>query len=68
MEDNIIGIGEGKIYIRAKQVMDIFSIARSTVDSWAKQGILTRHKKGGCVLYEKDEVLRLKKVGVSGLV
>ena len=48
MEDNIINIGEGTLYIRAKQVMDIFSIARSTVDSWAKQGILTRHKKGGC--------------------
>lgn len=68
MEDNIIEIGEGTVYIRAKQVMDIFSIARSTVDSWAKQGILTRHKKGGCVLYEKAEVMKLKKAGISGLV
>ena len=68
MDDNIINIGEGTIYIRAKHIMKMFSIARSTVDSWAREGIITRHKINGGVFYEKDEVMRLKKAGISGLV
>ena len=68
MEDNIINIDEGVIYIRANHIKKMFSIARSTVDNWAKKGIITRHKIGGGVFYEKAEVLRLKKAGISGLV
>ena len=68
MEDNIINIGEGTKYLRAKQIMQIFSIARSTVDNWAKSGIITRHKIGGGIFYEYAEIKQLMKGGIAGLV
>lgn len=50
-------------YIRAKDIQKIFgNIARSTVDNWAKSGILTRHKIAGSVFYESAEVEKLKQV------
>ena len=41
-ENNVLN----KKYIRAKDIQKIFNIARSTVDNWARQGFLIRHKVG----------------------
>lgn len=48
-----------KRYYRANDITTIFGIARSTVNSWSKQGILTPIKIGKSVFYSIDEVNRL---------
>lgn len=60
MSDNIINM---KSYIRAKDIVAIFKIARSTVDNWAKYGFLTRHKVGRNIFYDINEVEKLIKIG-----
>lgn len=45
-----------KKYIRAKEIQKMFNIARSTVDNWAKQGFLIRHKVGRNIFYDVSEV------------
>ena len=45
-----------KKYIRAKDIQKIFNIARSTVDNWARQGFLIRHKVGRNIFYDVSEV------------
>lgn len=56
--DNVINISRDK-YIRAKDVQQIFNIARSTVDNWARYGYLTRHKLGRNIFYKESEVRAL---------
>lgn len=45
-----------KKYIRARDIQKIFNIARSTVDNWARQGFLIRHKVGRNIFYDVAEV------------
>ena len=56
---NVINIKGTKKYIRAKDIQEIFNIARSTVDNWARYGYLTRHKVGRNIFYEIEEVSAL---------
>lgn len=57
---NIININRNNVlnkkYIRAKDIQKIFNIARSTVDNWARQGFLIRHKVGRNIFYDVSEV------------
>lgn len=46
----------------ANDICEMCSIARSTVDSWVRQGILTKIKIGKCVRFNVDEVERLMEV------
>ena len=51
---------EDKRYTTAKGLQKIFiGIGRSTVDDWARNGIITRIKIGGSVFYDLDEVSKL---------
>ena len=55
--NNVINLREkGNKYIRAKDIQEMFNIARSTVDNWAKYGYLTRHKLGRNIFYDVREV------------
>lgn len=54
------GITQEKRYIRAKDIVKIFGIARSTVDNWARYGYLTRHKLGRNIFYDVSEIEMLK--------
>ena len=45
-----------KKYIRARDIQKMFNIARSTVDNWARQGFLIRHKVGRNIFYDVSEV------------
>lgn len=50
---------EKRLYT-ANDIAEMFSVARSTVDSWARQGIITKIKIGRkCVRFNVDEVERL---------
>lgn len=49
-----------KKYIRAKDIQKMFNIARSTVDNWARQGFLIRHKVGRNIFYDVAEVQLLQ--------
>ena len=60
--ENVIKLKPKREYYRADDLMEIFGIARSTVDSWAHQEILTPIKIGRCVFYSVDEVNRLRGV------
>ena len=51
-ENNVLN----KKYIRARDIQKIFNIARSTVDNWARQGFLIRHKVGRNIFYDVSEV------------
>lgn len=49
-----------KRFTNAKGLQRIFiGLGRSTIDDWAKNGIITRHKIGGCVFYDLDEIRNL---------
>jgi hypothetical protein len=49
-----------KRYTTAKGLQKIFiGLGRSTIDDWAKDGIITRIKIGGCVFYDLDEIRNL---------
>lgn len=51
---------EDKRFTNAKGLQQIFiGLGRSTIDDWAKNGIITRHKIGGCVFYDLDEIRNL---------
>ena len=51
---------EDKRFTTAKGLQKIFiGLGRSTVDDWARNGIITRHKIGGSVFYDLDEIQRL---------
>jgi len=66
MQNNVIQINKnisGEKFIRAKDIQNIFNIARSTVDNWVRYGYLTRHKIGRNIFYEISEVEKLQKVG-----
>lgn len=52
---------EKRLYT-ANDIAEMFSVARSTVDSWARQGIITKIKIGKCVRFNVDEVERLMEV------
>ena len=60
--DNIVELKPKREFYRAKDIQVMFGIDRSTVDSWARQGILTKIKIGGGVFYNRAEVMAL--VGV----
>ena len=46
-----------KRLITAKQLQQIFiGLGRSTIDDWARNGILNRIKIGGCVFYDLAEI------------
>ena len=57
--DNVINLKVKNKYIRARDICNIFNIARSTVDNWARYGYLTRHKVGRNIFYEFEEVQAL---------
>lgn len=57
--DNVINLNVKNKYIRARDICNIFNIARSTVDNWARYGYLTRHKIGRNIFYEISEVQAL---------
>ena len=57
--DNVINLKVKNKYIRARDICNIFNIARSTVDNWARYGYLTRHKVGRNIFYEFEEVQSL---------
>ena len=48
--------------MRANEVCKIFKIARSTIDGWVEQGILTKEKIGNVVYFYNSEVQELAKV------
>jgi phage terminase Nu1 subunit (DNA packaging protein) len=58
--NNVISIKKESIlekkYIRAKDIQKIFNIARSTVDNWAKRGLLIRHNVGRNIFYDVQEI------------
>ena len=56
--NNVISMDKEK-YIRAKDVQKIFSVARSTIDNWARYGYLTRHKLGRNIFYKESEIRAL---------
>lgn len=58
--NNVVSL---KRYCTAKDIVKKFSVARSTVDSWVNQGLLTKFKIGNkCVRFDLDEVERLAEV------
>ena len=57
--ENVINFKVKNKYIRARDICNIFNIARSTVDNWARYGYLTRHKVGRNIFYEFEEVQAL---------
>lgn len=61
--NNVVSLNkkEKRLYT-ANDIAEMFSVARSTVDSWARQGIITRIKIGKCVRFNVDEVERLMEV------
>lgn len=63
--ENVVELKEReseKLYYTANDIVQMFSIARSTVDSWAKQGMITKKKFGKCVRFSVYEVDRLAEV------
>lgn len=66
MKNNVIQIKKdvSERYVRARDIQEIFNIARSTVDNWVRYGYLTRHKIGRNIFYEMSEIEKLKKVGI----
>ena len=52
---------EKRLYT-ANDIAEMFSVARSTVDSWARQGIITKIKIGKCVRFNANEIERLLEV------
>lgn len=54
MSNNVITLN--KEYYRAKDLVNIFGIARSTVDKWSKNGLLTRKRIGKAIFYSKSDV------------
>lgn len=61
--NNVVSLNqrEKRLYT-ANDIVKMFSVARSTVDSWARQGIITKIKIGKCVRFNVDEVERLMEV------
>jgi predicted site-specific integrase-resolvase len=59
---NVVELQQKRRLYTANDIAEIFSVARSTVDSWARQGIITKIKIGKCVRYSVDEVNRLMEV------
>ena len=59
--NNVVSLNrERKRLYSANDICDMCGIARSTVDSWVRQGILTKIKIGRkCVRFNVDEVERL---------
>lgn len=58
--NNVVSLNrERKRLYTANDIAEMFSVARSTVDSWARQGIITKIKIGKCVRFNIDEVERL---------
>lgn len=61
--NNVIQINRDitdKRYTTAKGLQKIFiGLGRSTVDDWARNGIITRIKIGGSVFYDLDEIKSL---------
>lgn len=61
--NNVIPINkniEERRFTTAKGLQKIFiGLGRSTVDDWARNGIITRHKIGGSVYYDLNEIERL---------
>lgn len=57
--ENVINLKVKNKYIRARDIVEAFGIARSTVDNWARYGYLTRHKVGRNIFYELSEVQAL---------
>lgn len=47
-------------FTTARGLQNIFiGLGRSTVDDWAKHGIIHRHKIGGTVFYDLSEIEQL---------
>jgi hypothetical protein len=61
--NNVISLNksiEDKRFTNAKGLQQIFiGLGRSTVDDWARNGIITRYKIGGSVFYDLDEIKQL---------
>lgn len=55
---DIIDLQKRKL-IRAKDIVELIGISRSTVDNWAKYGYLTRRKIGRNIFYDISEVQAL---------
>lgn len=57
---NIVSINKNILdrrFTTAKGLQKIFiGLGRSTVDDWAKNGIIHRHKIGGTVFYDLSEI------------
>lgn len=67
MQNNVISFNKGEFpnkMLRAKDIQQIFNIARSTIDNWARYGWLTRHKIGRNIFYDATEVEKLRLEGV----
>lgn len=48
---------------RANEVKEIFNIHRTTINRWIKDGIITKYKKIGRILYlDREEIDRLSEV------
>lgn len=61
--NNVVSLNqrEKRLYT-ANDIAEMFSVARSTVDSWARQGIITKIKIGKCVRFNANEIERLLEV------
>lgn len=61
--NNVLSLNKSiqdKRYTTARGLQEIFiGLGRSTVDDWAKNGIITRYKIGGSVFYDLDEIKQL---------
>lgn len=61
--NNVVSLKNEKRLYRAKDVQEIFSVNRSTLNSWINSGILTKYKKIGKLLYfDCGEVDKLAEV------
>ena len=61
--NNVVSLNrERKRLYTANDIAEMFSVARSTVDSRARQGIITKIKIGKCVRFNANEIERLMEV------
>lgn len=44
-------------FLTRKQASKMLSVSLGTLDSWTKEGRITKHRTGGVVRFRKDELL-----------
>jgi excisionase family DNA binding protein len=54
-----------KPYLKKKEAAETLSVSQSTIDNYAREGILTRHYVGKSVRFEREQVLTLARTHQS---